>query len=331
MNTNSVPFEDNPFEAEVLLCNTCNRIVRVIPAVSPGVLYSRRYSLYALCQSILSYNDYFICYLCCQTLKKNWLRCKGVSKVYYCFICKNKHTLAICSLKNVSKTLSRLFDIPVYNTKYICYECTVVVASANCMYKLLSKNMHYCLKKFIGCQYIASYICQPIILPSIVARPSRTVFSYDIVRNIDLAGIEYRMRNTNICIEGREILSSRKDISNSIMELDSQQKVLKYIAETTRYVSSNLRKRSEDYEILDTDSEYNCVTDVVAITETVEAVHLEDAYINPNAEEIPVDWLLFDMETEKDEKYVAEYEAEEVDEFYEGPSCSYRTRCKYKK
>ncbi|KAK4871617.1 hypothetical protein RN001_015741 [Aquatica leii] len=257
--------------------------------------------------------------------------------MYNCFLCKNRDSTPVSYLENVSKTLSGIFDILVYNTKYVCHDCIIVLADALCAYKMLSIDIHRCLKKIKECRYIASYICQPMILPSTVAKPFGKVTVFDIVRNIHLVDIEDLMRNTDIYIEGRGILFSRKDISHLIMELQTQREVFKCLAEVTQHLSLN--SHSEDYAMLDSDSEYDYVTPVASITKSLKGIHFEDqedSYITPNAEEMPVDWLLLDMTSEpddffKDEEFLEECEEEEIEEFYEGPSCSYKIPSKYKK
>ncbi|KAK4871618.1 hypothetical protein RN001_015742 [Aquatica leii] len=338
MDLTLIPSEDNPFAHEVLRCTTCNRVVRIIPAVSTRVLYLRVYCLPALFESILRYHNYFICYLCCKTLRKKLFENTVVPIPYHCFVCKNEDLTPVAYLKNVGKTLSGLFDISVYSTKYVCRHCIIVAKNAIYMYKLLSANKLHFLKKMKS-KYISASICQPMSLPSIVSKPFGKVSIFEILRNIHLADVEYFMRETEIYIEGRLILFSREEMINLIMELDSLREVFKDLAEMTRYVSFDMHNGSGDHEDLDIESDDDYVTNVVPITQIMKGVHLDDEehiYIVPNAKENPIDWLLLDStienecflkEEEEQGEQLQEIEECEEENQYEDEQCEEYEGC----
>ncbi|KAK4871692.1 hypothetical protein RN001_015816 [Aquatica leii] len=235
-----------------VLCRTCNRVVRTIPLLPTPILYKPVFNLSTLFQFLLRRSRFFICQTCCEVFGAN-LKATIHKGLFLCFICKDFGCFPVACLYNIGSTLSGLFDIKYYSTKYVCRNCVVLISKLFCGYRIIDVIKYELLSLMQRYSINYSHMCAPVVLPSTVSRPFGKITIYGTLRSINFADVEYQMRNTEIYAKGFSIVFGKKEIPDLISELRSRKKIIQdqdaflkdYITEIEKY--AEYEDKSDSY------------------------------------------------------------------------------------
>ncbi|XP_031336891.1 uncharacterized protein LOC116166168 isoform X2 [Photinus pyralis] len=177
-----------------LHCSVCKRPVKLVPVRYMALLYRPNFSFRALLKVMFKSYKFFVCSLCCTLVRRAAILQTDYTEMFNCLVCRKQDCDPFAYLDDYDNPLFRPKEDVLYFKTFVHKRCLVLSDGLQKVYSVIESNNWAQLKKIVAYRKLTSYLCAPILIPTLIPRPFGTLLQKLPKLEIEVEEIERQMK-----------------------------------------------------------------------------------------------------------------------------------------